>query len=81
MNASMARGALPVGDNKSVAFSNVVFVCTLLEMREGSITKHASVYTTIRSGKLLTFAFTGNSADNVSKIADSMKSLAFSGLN
>jgi hypothetical protein len=81
MNASMARGGLPVGDNKSVTFSNVAFVCTQFKMQEGSITKHASVYTTIRREKLLTFAFTGNSADDVNKIADSMKSLTFSGQN
>jgi hypothetical protein len=81
MNVSMARGGLPVGDNKSVTFSNMVFVCTQFEMHEGPITKHASVYTTIRRGKLLTFAFSGNSAENVNRIADSLKSLAFSGPN
>jgi hypothetical protein len=81
MNASMARGALPVGDNKSVTFSNVVFVTTQFELHEGSITKHATVYTTIRKGKLLAFAFSGNSSDVVSKNADSMKSLSFSGPN
>jgi hypothetical protein len=81
MNASMARGALPVGDNKSVTFSNVVFVTTQFELHEGSITKHATVYTTIRRGRLLAFAFSGNSPDVISKNADSMKSLSFSSPN
>lgn len=81
MNVQTARGARPIGDDKSVTFSNVMFVASQFEMHEGSLTKHAIVYTTVRRGKLLTFAFSGNSADVVNEIAASMKSLAFSSPN
>jgi hypothetical protein len=39
------------------------------------------VYTTIRRGKLLSFDFSGNSAEEVNKMAETMKSLSFTGPN
>ena len=78
MNASVARGGLSIGPNQSVSFSNQHFVATQFEMHEGALTKHATVYTTVRDGDLLSFDFSGNSADQVAKMTDTMKSLSFS---
>lgn len=81
MNAAMARGASPAGENKPVTFGGVAFVASQFEMHEGAIAKHATVYSTVRRGQILSFAFSGNSAEAVSKDAESMKSLTFSGSN
>jgi hypothetical protein len=81
MNASVARGGLSVGPSQSVTFSNQKFVVTQFELHEGSLTKHATVYTTVRRGKLLSFDFSGNSVEQVNKMAETMKSLSFSGPN
>ena len=77
MNATMAGGALPIGDKPSITFSGVMFAASQFEIRQGALTKHATVYSTVRRGKLLAFAFSGNSAEIVAKDADSLKSLSF----
>jgi hypothetical protein len=79
MNASVARGGLSVGTNQSVVFSNQKFVATQFEMHEGTLTKHATVFTTVRGGQLLSFAFASNSAEEVAKMVTTMKSLSFTG--
>jgi len=81
MNAAVARGGLPVGPNQSVTLSNQKFVVTQFELHEGAITKRATLYTTVRRGKLLSFDFSGNSAEEVNKMAETMKSLSFTGPN
>ena len=81
MNASMARGALSVSENQRVTFSSQPFVATEFQLHEDSITKHAKVYTTIRRGRLISFAFSGNSPEQVDKMVETMKSLSFTGPN
>jgi hypothetical protein len=62
-----------------MTFSGQVFVVTDFEQREPPLIKHAQVFTTVRANKFLIFAFTANSAGNVQPIADSMKTLEFTG--
>ena len=78
MNASVARGGLSVGENQPEIFSNQKFVATQFEMHEGAVTKHATVYSTVCGDQLVSFAFSGNSAEEVTKEAETMKSLTFS---
>lgn len=79
MNASVARGGLAVGQNAVLTFSRQKFVGTQFKFREGHLTKHATVYTTVRRGWLVSFAFSGNSEEQVNKEAETMKSLSVSG--
>jgi len=81
MNASVVRGARSVGQNESATFSGQKFVVTRFELHEDSLTKHSTVYGTVRRGKLLSFAFAANATEPVDKMAETMKSLSFSGPN
>jgi hypothetical protein len=48
------------------------FVLSNFELQEGQLAKHARIYTTVRNGRMLAFAFSANSADVLNRIADSM---------
>ncbi len=77
MNAWVAdskdAGALP----KSVVISGQNFTVSVFGLQEGAVRKGAVVFTTIRKGKLLSFAFAANSPGQLTKLTESMKSVQF----
>src|SRR6266404_4222800 len=76
LSRSVARGGTETGQPLDVQIGAIHFVVSTFEVREGQLTKHACVYTTVRNGKMLSFAFSANSSEVLNKIADSMKTFA-----
>jgi hypothetical protein len=62
------------GQPSDVNLGGFDFVVSTFELREGQLTKHARVYTTVRNGKLLALAFSANSSDVLNHIVGSMAS-------
>jgi hypothetical protein len=80
MNGWMAGdGVTAIGDSKRVSIAGANFVVTNFERSEPSHVKYARIYSTIRNGKLLGFAFTANSVDKLQPLADSLETLEFTG--
>ncbi len=52
------------------------FVVLTFQLHEGRLTKYATVYTTVRDGQLLSFAFSADSRSVLDKITDSMKTFS-----
>lgn len=77
MNAWVAHSndvsALP----KQAIISGESFTVSIFGLQEGSIRKGAVVWTTIRKGKLLSFAFAANSPQQLKALAESMKTVQF----
>jgi hypothetical protein len=67
-SASASRKVLVSGQN---------FAVSVFGMQKGAVRKGAVVWTTIRKGKLLSFAFVANSPEQLTKLAESMKSVQF----
>jgi hypothetical protein len=63
------------GQPADVHIGDFDFVVSTFELHEGQLTKHARVYTTVRKGALLSFAFSANSLDALNRIVDSIKSV------
>ena len=79
MNVAVAGSrASAVGQTQRLTFSEQNFAVSRFELREGAIVKKAVVYTTVRQGKVLSFAFSGNSPQQVQAMTGSMKTLVFS---
>jgi hypothetical protein len=76
LSRSVARGGTEIGQPLDVQIGDVHFVASTFEMREGELIKRARVYTTVRNGQMLSFAFSANSSEVLNKIADSMKTFA-----
>ena len=66
-----------LGTPRSVVLSGQNFAVFVVGEREGTIKKGAVIWTTIRKGKLLSFAFVANSPQQLTKLAESMKSVQF----
>jgi Rv2525c-like, glycoside hydrolase-like domain len=80
MNGWMAgAGVTAIGDPKRVSIAGESFVVTNFEKSEPSHVKYARIYSTMRNGKLLGFAFTANSVDRLQPLADSLETLEFAG--
>ncbi|MGO9402090.1 MAG: glycoside hydrolase domain-containing protein [Terriglobales bacterium] len=80
MNGWMAGdGVTAIGDPKRVSVAGESFVVTNFEKSGPSHVKYARIYSTIRNGKLLGFAFTANSVDRLQPLADSLETLEFTG--
>lgn len=80
MNGWMAGdGVTEIGDPKRVSIAGANFVVSSFERREPSHVKYARIYSTIRNGTLLGFAFTANSADKLQSLVDSLGTLEFTG--
>jgi hypothetical protein len=80
MNGWMAGdGVTAIGEPKRVPIAGQNFVVTNFEKSEPSHVKYARIYSTIRNGKLLGFAFTANSVDKLQSLADSLETLEFTG--
>jgi len=62
---------------KSVVVSGQTFAVSVFEEQKGPIKKGAVVWTTIRRGELLSFAFAANSSEQLKAVAESIRSLRF----
>lgn len=62
---------------RSVVLSGQRFAVSVFGMQEGTTKKGAVVWTTVRKDKLLSFAFVGNSPEQLKRLAESMKSVRF----
>jgi hypothetical protein len=63
--------------NKSVVISGQTFSISLFGLQDGPVKKGATVWTTIRKGKFLSFFFAANSPEQLDRLTESMKSLQF----
>ncbi len=70
---SKDTSALP----RAVILSGQTFSVSVFAMQEGTTKKGAVVWTTVRRGRLLSFAFVANSPEQLKKLAESMKSVRF----
>jgi hypothetical protein len=61
----------------SVVLSGRNFAVAELEHHEGTITKYAAIYTTLRKGELLSFALGANSREQLKVLTESMTSIQF----
>jgi hypothetical protein len=77
MNAWVADSKDAEALPKSVVISGQNFTVSVFGLQEGAVRKGAVVFTTIRKGKLLSFAFVANSPEQLKKLTESMKSVQF----
>jgi hypothetical protein len=63
--------------SRFVVISGQSFAVSIFGVQEGPIKKGAVVWTTIRKGKLLSFAFVANSPQQLMKLAETMKTVEF----
>jgi hypothetical protein len=77
MNAWVAHSkdarALP----KSAVISGQSFSVSVFGLQEGTVKKGAVVWTTVRKGKLLSFAFAANNPEQLKALTETMKSVQF----
>jgi hypothetical protein len=80
LNSALAGPrAQPVGQPKSAVLDGHSFLVSEFEQTEPPFTKHAKIYTTLCRSQLLSFVFVANSAEQIARMEDSLKSLNFSG--
>lgn len=70
---SKDASALP----KSVVLSGQSFSVSVFGLQEGTVKKGAVVWTTVRKGKPLSFAFVANSPEQLKALAETMKTVQF----
>jgi hypothetical protein len=79
--AKMSAWVAGFGDShaapRQTTLSGQAFAVFVFGMKEGTVKKGAVIWTTIRKGKLLSFAFVANSPEQLTKLAESMKSVQF----
>jgi hypothetical protein len=69
----VAGAGTEIGQAADLDVGGCRFAVSIFELREGQLTKHARVYTTVRNGRMLSFAFSANSPDVLARIVESMK--------
>jgi hypothetical protein len=77
MSAWVAHSRDTSAPPKSTVISGQRFSVSLFATQQGPIRKGAVVWTTIRRGELLSFAFAANSPKQLKILAESMKTLQF----
>ncbi len=77
MNAWVAHSRDTSVLPKSAVISGQSFTVSVFFLQEGSVKKGATVFTTIRKGKLLSFAFVANSPEQLKALTETMKSVQF----
>jgi hypothetical protein len=77
MSAWVANSKDATALPRSVVLSGQRFAVSLFGVQEGTTTKGAVVWTTIRKDKLLSFAFVANSPEQLKKLTETMKSVQF----
>jgi hypothetical protein len=80
VNAALAGSrAVPASQPKSAVFDGHSFLVSEFEQSEPPITKHARIFTTVCKSQLISFVLVSNSAEQITAMEDSLKSLSFSG--
>lgn len=74
VGGSPASASVPA---RQVLISDQPFLVSVFAVQQGSVMKGAVVFTTIRKGKLLSFAFAANSPERLKELTDTMKSVQF----
>jgi hypothetical protein len=77
MNAWVAGISSSPGTPRSVVLSGQRFSVSVFGEQEGRIRKGAVVWTTIRKGELLSFAFVANSPERLKALAETMRTVQF----
>jgi hypothetical protein len=77
MNAWVAGLRRSLGTPKQTVISGQMFAVSVLALQEGSTRKGAVIWTTIRKGKLLSFAFVGTSPGRLKELTETMKTVQF----
>lgn len=77
MNAWVAHSKSTTVLPKSTLVSGQSFTVSVFGLQEGTVKKGAVVWTTIRKGKLLSFAFAANSPEQLKRLTETMKTLEF----
>ncbi|MGA8430545.1 MAG: hypothetical protein WB729_12050 [Candidatus Sulfotelmatobacter sp.] len=77
MNAMVAHSKDDSALPKLVVISGQRFTVSVFGLQEGTVKKGAVVWTTVRKGKLLSFAFAANSPDRLKELAETMKTVEF----
>ena len=77
MNAWVAHSKGTTALPKSAVISGQGFIVSVFALQKGEVKKGAVVFTTVRKGKLLSFAFAANSAERLEELTESMKTLQF----
>jgi hypothetical protein len=62
---------------QNVVISGQTFSVFVFAVQQGSVRKGSVVWTTIRTGKLLSFAFAANSPDQLKALTETMKTVQF----
>lgn len=77
MNAWVAHSKDTSVLPKAASISGQSFTVSVFGLQEGTVKKGAVVFTTIRKGKLLSFAFAANSPEQLKALTETMKSVQF----
>lgn len=77
MNAWVAHSRDAMAQPRQVVISGQIFTISIFGLQEGNIKKGAVVWTTIRKGQLLSFAFAANSAQVLQRLTETMKTVKF----
>ena len=77
MNAWVAHSKDTSALPKSVVISGQSFTVSVFGLHEGNVKKGAVVWTTVRKGRLLSFAFAANSPEQLKGLTETMKTLEF----
>jgi hypothetical protein len=70
--------ATPVGKPQGASFAGHDFLVSEFEQKEPPLTKHARIFTTICKTQLVSFVLVSNSAQQVSGMEESLRTLDFS---
>jgi hypothetical protein len=77
MNAWVAHSRDATALPRQVVISGQLFTMSIFGLQEGNIKKGAMVWTTVRMGQLLSFAFAANSAQVLQRLTETMKTVKF----
>ncbi|HEY6338569.1 MAG TPA: hypothetical protein VIW68_08765 [Candidatus Sulfotelmatobacter sp.] len=77
MNAWVAQSKDASALPKSIVISGQSFTVSVFGLQERTVKKGAVVWTTVRNGKLLSFAFVANTPDRLKGLTETMKSVQF----
>jgi len=65
------------GVPRTVVLAGQSFAVSVFSEQEGKVTKGAVVWTTVRKGVLLSFAFVANSPEQLKTLTESIKGIQF----
>jgi hypothetical protein len=77
MNAWVAGSQEPQAPPKRMMLSGQTFAISVLALQEGALRKGAVIWTTIRKGKLLSFAFVANDPEQLKGLTETIKTVQF----